>query len=335
MSSGAGAWFVATWWTERRRTRSPATVYGWPRRRCGASSREDVPGVPGPTAWGLEGGTLEEAKQSLDERRFLGAAYLLSDCELLEDRPPEHADQRNGTDPCRGFTRGTRSPAHRSNSHQKGGRKCSRHTRWTPRTCSPSRRADSRPRWTPSPGTTGRRASGSSRWWAPRPRSRRSGRRCSSSPRTRLTSSRGADGMALHGGYQRCVIPHETIGSWTTKIARLHSDRRLARPRVYEDRRSSDHEKDSFLLLAQSAEEAPALHHRFLDKRSPLPLPRLLGRTGSGSGASRREEIVPLQSRRRISAYRCSPKAQKLREDLSYAVASGRLTHCPREASDG
>ena len=32
---------------------------------------------------------------------------------------------------------------------------------------------------------------------------------------------RGADGMALQGGYQRCVIPYETIGTWTTKIARL------------------------------------------------------------------------------------------------------------------
>ncbi len=44
------------------------------------------------TAWVLEGDTLEEAKQALAERRFLGAAYHLSDCELLEDRPPEHAD---------------------------------------------------------------------------------------------------------------------------------------------------------------------------------------------------------------------------------------------------
>ena len=32
---------------------------------------------------------------------------------------------------------------------------------------------------------------------------------------------RGADGMALHGGYERCIIPYETIGTWTTKIARL------------------------------------------------------------------------------------------------------------------
>ena len=39
-----------------------------------------------------EGDTLEEARQALAERRFLGAAYHLSDCQLLEDRPPEHAD---------------------------------------------------------------------------------------------------------------------------------------------------------------------------------------------------------------------------------------------------
>ena len=82
---------------------------------------------------------------------------------------------------------------------------------------------------------------------------------------------RGADGMALHGGYERCIIPYETIGTWTTKIARLpvtggwHA-------LVYTKTAEYGYEKDSFLLLAQSREEAPALHHRFLDKRSPLPL---------------------------------------------------------------
>ena len=43
------------------------------------------------TAWALEGETLGEARQALTERRFLGAAYHLSDCELLDDRPPEDA----------------------------------------------------------------------------------------------------------------------------------------------------------------------------------------------------------------------------------------------------
>ena len=32
---------------------------------------------------------------------------------------------------------------------------------------------------------------------------------------------RGVEGMALSDGYQRCAIPHNTIGTWTTKIGRL------------------------------------------------------------------------------------------------------------------
>ena len=85
-------------------------------------------------------------------------------------------------------------------------------------------------------------------------------------------------------------------------------------------------------MLAQSEEEAPALHHRFLDRRSPLPLhgswADWLWERGIDSG-----EIVHLQSVG-VSAYRCSPKADNLREDLSYAVASGSLT-LPREVFDG
>ena len=82
---------------------------------------------------------------------------------------------------------------------------------------------------------------------------------------------KGADGMALSGSYQRCVIPHETIGTWTTKIARLPVSGGW-HALVYTKTAEFGYEKDSFLLLAQSEEEAPALHHRFLDKRSPLPL---------------------------------------------------------------
>ena len=62
-----------------------------------------------------------------------------------------------------------------------------------------------RPPPTPSPGTRRPTASGSSRWSAPRRRSRRSGPRCSSSPPTSAHIIKGADGMALSGGYQRCV----------------------------------------------------------------------------------------------------------------------------------
>ena len=78
---------------------------------------------------------------------------------------------------------------------------------------------------------------------------------------------KGADGMALSGGYQRCQVPHETIGTWTTKIARLPVSGGW-HALVYTKQAEFGFEKDSFLLLAQSDEEAPALHHRFLDKRS-------------------------------------------------------------------
>ena len=142
---------------------------------------------------------------------------------------------------------------------------------------------------------------------------------------------RGVDGMALSSGYDRCVIPHETMGTWTTKIARLPVSGGW-HALVYTKTAEFSFEKDSFLLLAQSEEEAPALHHRFLDKRSPLPLHRSwaewLWHRGLDKG-----EIVPLQSVG-VSAYRCSPKAKELREDLSDAVASGWLT-LAEEGSDG
>ena len=141
----------------------------------------------------------------------------------------------------------------------------------------------------------------------------------------------GADGMALSGGYLRCVIPHQTIGTWTTKIARLPVSGGW-HALVYTRRAEYTFDHDSFLLLAQNEEDAPDLHHRFLDRRSPLPLHGFwadwLWRRGLDSG-----EIVPLESVG-IVAYRCSPDGKSLREDLSLAVAAGSLT-LPEEVDHG
>ena len=121
---------------------------------------------------------------------------------------------------------------------------------------------------------------------------------------------------------ERCVVPYETIGTWTTKIARLPVSGGW-HALVFTKTAEYAFERDDFLLLAQSEDEAPALHHRFLDKRSPLPLHRSwagwLWERGLENG-----EIAPLQSAG-VIAYRCSPNAERLREDLSGAVASGRL----------
>ena len=92
-------------------------------------------------------------------------------------------------------------------------------------------------------------------------------------------------------------------------------------------------EREDFLLLARSEEEAPALHHRFLDRRSPLPLhdswAGWLWRRGLRNG-----EIKPLQASG-ISAWVCSPDAEKLRADLSDAVALGTLVLAREAAPSG
>ena len=142
---------------------------------------------------------------------------------------------------------------------------------------------------------------------------------------------RGADGGELTGSFLRCSIPHHTIGTWTTKISRLSTTGGW-HAMVYTRLAEFAFEREDFLLLARSEEEAPALHHRFLDRRSPLPLHHSwatwLWRRGLRSG-----EIVPIQSSG-ISAWVCSPDAEKLRDDLSDAVALGTLT-LKEEGDDG
>ncbi len=133
---------------------------------------------------------------------------------------------------------------------------------------------------------------------------------------------RGVDGGELTGDYLRCSIPNQTIGTWTTKISRLPTTGGW-HAMVYTRLAEYSFERDDFLLLARSTEDAPALHHRFLDRRSPLPLHRSwapwLWRRGLRNG-----EIAPLQSSG-ISAWVCCPNSEKLRYDLSDAVAMGTL----------
>ncbi len=132
----------------------------------------------------------------------------------------------------------------------------------------------------------------------------------------------GADGATHQGGYLRCQIPAETIGSWTTRIARLpHSGgwHALVYTRLAEFR----YERDQFLLLAPTEREAPALYRRFLDRRSPLPLHHQwsdwLWRTALDD-----QMAAPLESTG-LTAYLCRPDHEALRTRLSEAVRSGRL----------
>ena len=139
----------------------------------------------------------------------------------------------------------------------------------------------------------------------------------------------GTDGTVLSGGFHRCEVPYETLGTWTTKIARLPVSGGW-HALVYTRMAEYAFERDAFLLLAPGEEEAPGLHHRFLDRRSPLPLHRNWADWLWHRGLAE-AEIVPLQTAG-IAAYRCTPNAEALREDLSHAVAAGTLT-LPREQS--
>ena len=65
----------------------PCTAYNGPEEE--REAHEETCRETWATVWGLEGDTLEEARQALAESRFRGAAYHLSDCQLLEDRPTE------------------------------------------------------------------------------------------------------------------------------------------------------------------------------------------------------------------------------------------------------
>ena len=142
---------------------------------------------------------------------------------------------------------------------------------------------------------------------------------------------KGVEGMALSGGYQQCQVPYHTVGTWTTRIARLPVSRGW-HALVYTRLAEFSFERDDFLLLAQDQADAPGLHHRFLDRRSPLPLHRSwrdwLWRRGLDTG-----ETVPLESAG-LLAYTCNPKGNELKADLSAAVAAGTLTLNPDDNND-
>ncbi len=140
----------------------------------------------------------------------------------------------------------------------------------------------------------------------------------------------GTEGMAFSGGYRRCVVPPQTVGTWTTKIARLPASGGW-HALVYTRMAEFAFERDSFLLLAPSEAEAPALYHRFLDRRSPLPLHRSwsdwLWRRGLDTG-----EIHRLESSG-ILTYTCNPVADDLKADLSVAVTARTLTLNPDDTA--
>ena len=115
---------------------------------------------------------------------------------------------------------------------------------------------------------------------------------------------KGADGMALSGGYERCGIPYGTVGTWTTKIAKLPVSGGW-HALVYTKMAQYASEHDTFLLLARRKARPPgsttASWTRGARCRCTPP-----GQTGCGGGAFRRRRS-PSSSRRGWSPTAATP----------------------------
>ena len=227
-----------------------------------------------------------------------------------------------------------------SDTNHKGEIPCLRHT-----TCLPTRQAAStrrpvydqrgrllghRRRLRPRPPTP--RDSGSCRWWEARRRSRPSGPPCSSSPRKWPTSSKGRTEWRFRAAYERCSIPYNTIGTWTDQDSPPAGERRMARAGLYQDGGIRLRAGTTSCCWCRARARPPRCTTVSSTREVPCPC------TAPGAGwlwerGLENGEIAPLQSSG-VVAYRCSPNAERLREDLSGAVASGRLA-LPEEGTDG
>ena len=132
----------------------------------------------------------------------------------------------------------------------------------------------------------------------------------------------GAEGLALEEGYRRCMTPQTSRKTWTTRIAKLANGMGY-HVMTYTRLAEYNFDRGDFLLLTQEEQEAPGLHHRFLDRRSSLPLHRSwaewLWARGLENG-----EIEPLECLG-IHAWRCVPDTALLQEDLGEAVRTGLI----------
>ena len=133
--------------------------------------------------------------------------------------------------------------------------------------------------------------------------------------------AQGADGTALSGGYRRCAIPQATVGTWTTKIARLPATGGW-HALVFTKLAQYGFESDSFLLLAGDERRRPFPAPQVPGQKEPPAAAPLLGRLALGQGHRNRRDRsagvgrhrrLPLPPRRRAAA-RGPVRGRRLRD---------------------
>ena len=132
----------------------------------------------------------------------------------------------------------------------------------------------------------------------------------------------GTEPENYEGDLRGFFIPYTTFGTWTIKSQKLP----LAKgyhSLVYTRMAEFNFERPEFVIIARNAEEAPALHYRFLDKRSPLPFSPdwqdwLWERAIWGG------EVKLLESHG-VTGYYCKPDFEKMAMQMQIAIRNGSL----------
>jgi len=125
------------------------------------------------------------------------------------------------------------------------------------------------------------------------------------------------------GGGSPCWLAREVWGTWRFHGSRLPSSAAY-HGMLVPDLAAHMCERQDFLLLARTEDEAPALHYRFLNRRIDLPLHESWAEWLWDRGFTA-DETEALDSAG-IHAYRCRPDVPQLEEDIGDAVRRGRLT---------
>ena len=123
------------------------------------------------------------------------------------------------------------------------------------------------------------------------------------------------------GGY-RSFIPAHPVGGWVYRSARL-TRINAHHAIIYPQEAEYNHDQNRFLIVARHPDEAPILHLRFLDRRTPLPL-HPSWKQWIWKRSLEKSETKKLESHG-IHTYLCSPNQRSLAEDVSQAIREGRL----------
>jgi hypothetical protein len=129
-----------------------------------------------------------------------------------------------------------------------------------------------------------------------------------------------------HAPGKQCHLAMEAWGTWRFYRRRLPSGAAYQGLLVPE-LASFAAERRDFLLVPRTTTEAPLLHYRFLNRRIDLPLysswAEWLWQRGLDAGETEALEAFG------VAAYRCRPDSDRLQEDITGGLSTGRLAVGP------